>query len=247
MTGIYSITNKINNKIYIGQSVNIEQRWKTHRNAAYNKNNPAYNNSLYRAIRKYGLENFSFKVIEECRIDFLDEKECYWIKKYQSNNPVYGYNLTAGGQNGTPSKLTKEQVEEIRGLLIYTILSEEKIAKRYNVSQRLISSINLGECWLHEGMDYPLRKIPVSTCCDCGTKISPHATRCVKCAHKLQQKQKRPLREKLKEQIRNFSFAEIGRYYNVSDNTIRKWCVSMNLPTSKREINNITNEDWLKI
>lgn len=75
MVGIYKITNKINQKIYIGQSVNISKRWTAHRNGAFNPNNNQYNTPLYKAIRKYGIENFTFEVLEECGINELDIKE----------------------------------------------------------------------------------------------------------------------------------------------------------------------------
>ena len=70
MIGIYKITNKLNGKVYIGQSINIKQRWKQHRtNATVRKEN------LYLAFQKYGLENFSFEVLETCQEKELDEKE----------------------------------------------------------------------------------------------------------------------------------------------------------------------------
>ena len=74
MVGIYKITNKINQKIYIGQSVNISKRWTAHRNGAFNPNNGQYNTPLYKAIRKYGIENFTFEILEECAINELDIK-----------------------------------------------------------------------------------------------------------------------------------------------------------------------------
>lgn len=82
--GIYKIENLLNHKIYIGQSRNISQRWKDHRNLYKKDDSP-----LYRAMRKYGIENFSFKIIEECPIDLLNERECYWIKYYNSLNEGY--------------------------------------------------------------------------------------------------------------------------------------------------------------
>ena len=65
MIGIYKITNTINHKVYIGLSNNIEKRWKTHKQRAFSENDKEYNKHLYRAFRKYGLENFTFEVIEE--------------------------------------------------------------------------------------------------------------------------------------------------------------------------------------
>lgn len=97
MIGIYKITNNINQKVYIGQSVNIEERIKQHFWKASNKNDISYNSALHLAIRKYGKENFSWSIVEECPIDMLDEKEKYYIKYYNSLSPN-GYNILTGGQ-----------------------------------------------------------------------------------------------------------------------------------------------------
>lgn len=93
--GIYKITNKINNKSYIGQSVFIEERWKEHKENAWDKISP-----LYEDMRKYGIKNFSFNIIEECDTDLLNEKEKYWISFY--NSYLNGYNKTKGGDYFKP-------------------------------------------------------------------------------------------------------------------------------------------------
>jgi group I intron endonuclease len=77
MIGIYQITNKINNKIYIGQSVNIKERYAQHVRNSINKNTHTYNYPLSRAFRKYGSDNFELVVLEECSIDELTTKEQY--------------------------------------------------------------------------------------------------------------------------------------------------------------------------
>ena len=91
MIGIYKIQNLINGKIYIGQSIHIKARFNAHKSEARNGNT----RPLYNAIRKYGVENFSFEIIEECSKEKLNEREIYWIKKYDSFHN--GYNLTPGG------------------------------------------------------------------------------------------------------------------------------------------------------
>jgi group I intron endonuclease len=126
MIGIYIIENKVNNKVYIGQSKDIEKRLKEHRRRAYRGNentNKEYNKYLYRAIRKYGLENFTFNILEECSIELLDEKESYYILKYKSNDEYFGYNETSGydsaqygvsGEEHPNHKLSENDVYYIR-------------------------------------------------------------------------------------------------------------------------------------
>ena len=106
MIGIYKIENLINHKVYIGQSVQLSTRWRNHKNSVYNSSLTTYEYPLYRAMRKYGLDNFAFSIIEECSEDELDERECYWIKKYGSFG-AKGYNQTAGG-SGKPRVLPSE-------------------------------------------------------------------------------------------------------------------------------------------
>ena len=118
--GIYKITNLINGKIYIGQALDIYRRWGKHKGNAFNKNSREYDYPIYRAIRKYGLENFSFEIIEECSVEELDEKEIYYIKKYNSCTlwkNSHGYNQTIGG-NGTKGVTPKSA---------YKVFCEDKV------------------------------------------------------------------------------------------------------------------------
>lgn len=104
MVGIYKITNNKNGKIYVGQSIDIYDRWKQHKYKAFNSKEKGYNSAIHLAFRKYGIENFSFEVIEECQQDKLDEKEQYWIKKLNSLSPN-GYNILLGGQKNRQGKI----------------------------------------------------------------------------------------------------------------------------------------------
>lgn len=107
MIGIYKITNLINNKIYIGLSTDIRRRWEQHRNRSRDLK---YQTHLYCAIRKYGLQNFKFEVIEECDKDCLQEREKYWIAYYDSYNN--GYNETLGGECGSPPEYDRTLIEK---------------------------------------------------------------------------------------------------------------------------------------
>ena len=73
VVGIYKMTNKINGKIYIGQSIDIEKRIKEHFWKATNTKDVSYNSAIHQAIRKYGQENFTWEVLEECGIDVIDK------------------------------------------------------------------------------------------------------------------------------------------------------------------------------
>lgn len=109
MVGIYKITNKLNNKVYIGQSNNLERRRREHFD--WNLSKRQYIDEI---ISDIGAENFDYEVIEYCSITELDEKEKYWISFY--NSFYEGYNKTKGGAGdfyGNP-KLTIEEVKYIR-------------------------------------------------------------------------------------------------------------------------------------
>lgn len=253
MIGIYKITNLINNKIYIGQSKNIEKRWAKHRTGPFNPNNNCYNNALYRSIRKYGLDNFTFEVIEQCKEADLNKKEIYWINYYDSHNEDKGYNLTDGGENAiTAPKLTWKQVHEIKNLLSNTNESQQRIAEKYNISQRSISGINTGQTWLEDSYIYPLRKNESSDrnnseknfCIDCGIPITLGAKRCLSCLGKKNRKVERATREELKILIRTTPFVTIGKQFGVTDNAIRRWCKTYNLPCRIKDIKQYSDEEW---
>lgn len=95
-SGIYCIENIINNKKYIGQSVDVEGRWSKHQNSLSKGNHD--NTYLQNSWNKHGKENFKFYILEYCAKDKLDEKEIYYINLHNTMNREYGYNLKSGGQ-----------------------------------------------------------------------------------------------------------------------------------------------------
>lgn len=91
--GIYKITNLKTQQCYIGQSVDVAQRWKDHIKCGLGIDASA-TNKLYNAMQNDGVWNFTFELIEECSRADLDKKEKQWIEMYQSN--IYSYNSTKG-------------------------------------------------------------------------------------------------------------------------------------------------------
>ena len=91
--GIYKITNQETGECYIGQAVDIAKRWKDHAKCGLGIDTPA-NNKLYKAIKEYGIWNFSWELLEKCNKEQLNEKEYFYIDLYDSKN--YGYNSSSG-------------------------------------------------------------------------------------------------------------------------------------------------------
>ncbi len=84
--GIYGIFNNINDRVYIGQSREIEKRWSYHKHCAFNENSYNHHYPLYEAIRKYGLDNFTFVVLEEVAdARLLTEKEKHYFDTFRKN------------------------------------------------------------------------------------------------------------------------------------------------------------------
>lgn len=93
---IYQITNKLTNDFYIGKTKNPKERFYKHKYNAINNKSQAH---IYRAMRKYGVENFEFSILESVESnDYLNEREIYWIKQLKPK-----YNMTKGGDGGDTS------------------------------------------------------------------------------------------------------------------------------------------------
>lgn len=120
ISGIYCITNKINNKKYIGQSNNIFGRWNEHISISYNDNSKG-KSLIHQAIKKYGVESFVFEVLEPCEIEQMNELEIYYIKEFKKQGFTL-YNVIDGGEqlvcmwgeDNPNAILTDEEVYDIR-------------------------------------------------------------------------------------------------------------------------------------
>ena len=249
--GIYKITNLCNEKCYIGQSRNVYKRWSNHKRVAQDEREKGYNYPLYAAFRKYGLHNFKFEIIEECSSEELDNKEIYWIDYFKPE-----YNQTEGGEGCKKRaivKLTINDAEEIKKLLSTTDIMIKDIAKQFNVHRDTIRDINVGRTW-RDNILYPIRLSKTDAtrqvkniCIDCGKEIRKTSIRCSECNNNFRKKEQKISREELKDLIRNFPFTQIGKMFNISDNCVRKWCIKNNLPSTKKEINSYSNEEWENI
>lgn len=151
ITGIYLIHNKVNGKNYVGQSKHILNRWTQHRYDSKEKNYP-----LYRAIRKYGIDNFEFSILEECEIDELPFKEDYYIDKYNAYVPT-GYNINKPETHYTNLSIP-QRYKDIMNELKTTNKTYVEIGQKYNLAPNQISRINYGLTWRLQGQTYPIRK-----------------------------------------------------------------------------------------
>ena len=112
---IYKYENTFNHKVYIGQTIDEKKRFSAHKSAIIEKN-PHF----HAAIKKYGFENFNYEVLFRIQCELteyvkivLDEMEMYYINKFNSTNPIYGYNITSGGGGTIGYKLSEEHKKKI--------------------------------------------------------------------------------------------------------------------------------------
>ena len=133
---IYKITNKINGKSYIGQTIqNVKERFYQH--CATKCSQAILNMVIHKAINKYGKSNFTIEVIEEVESTNLNDRERYWIKYYNSYNN--GYNATKGGQ---------DKIKMFKNLDAESIIKKYKsgkalreIGRNFNVDKQTIKDL----------------------------------------------------------------------------------------------------------
>lgn len=136
---IYKITNKVNKKVYIGQTIqSIKDRWYKH---CRTKNISKAEKNMYikRAIIKYGKENFVIESLEKCDPTLLNEREKYYISYFDSYRN--GYNSTEGGQGGVKPLQTSEKIQKEVIELYSCGFSLRAIGKEYNIDKTTVKGI----------------------------------------------------------------------------------------------------------
>tara|TARA_R110000868_G_C10722795_1_gene750949 strand:+ start:353 stop:901 length:549 start_codon:yes stop_codon:yes gene_type:complete len=136
MIGIYKITSP-SNKIYIGQSKDILRRWKEYKYCyvKYKINN---------SIKKYGIENHKFEIIEKCSINLLNERERYWQDFYNVLDKNIGLNLVLTKTEYKHKVLSEEtKIKHIKsGQKIK--FNKEWYEKRLNCNKKIVIDVNTG-------------------------------------------------------------------------------------------------------
>lgn len=156
---IYIIKNNINDKVYIGQSIDAENRFKSH----CKKSSESL---LKNAIQEYGKQNFWYEILEE-NVENPDDREKYWIKYYNSITPN-GYNIQEGGSEPphycgdehSNTRISDKDVELLKKDLAETTISLSELGDKYGISKKQVLRINQGISREKIGESYPIRKIP---------------------------------------------------------------------------------------
>ena len=125
IAGIYMIHNILTDKVYVGQSKNITDRWNKHITTL--KNNQHHNNYLQNAYNKYGLINFQFKILEQCEICDLIHKEDYWIKQFQESQLYNLDGVPSSPYNKHTRKIYQIECDTLKPIKLWTSLKEVKL------------------------------------------------------------------------------------------------------------------------
>lgn len=196
---IYKITNLINGKIYIGQSQHPNRRWVEHCSHAKN-NTDQY--PIHLAINKYGKDNFKMEILEWT--EDYNNRENQLIKEYNSYCPN-GYNVINGGpnpvmygENHPRDKVKDKDLPLIIQDLKENKLTDREIAKKFNLTDKIIADINHGYSHKVDNITYPI-------------KIK-------KGRQKLTEQQADEIKYLLK--TTKLSYSEIGKKYNITKGNV---------------------------
>ncbi len=174
-SGIYMFRNKDNGKVYIGQSKYLHARYREHKSELLKGMH--HNSYFQHAVNVHGFDAFEYSVLERCSVEDLDDRETYYIDKYNARDRDFGYNIReAGNESNMPietiekirianrghnNKLKPDDVEQIKLLR----LSGRKcceLAQDYNVSLAAINKITMCRNWIYIREDLNQRLLALS-------------------------------------------------------------------------------------
>ena len=124
-SGIYVITNMINGNQYVGKAKSVRRRWYQHNNGS-----KSGNKYLYRAIRKYGIDNFTMSIID---CEYSNDREVYWISELKPK-----YNMIKGGDGGWINDQTGK-----RWKIKDTSRMKEANNKKFGKTKEIVHSKNI--------------------------------------------------------------------------------------------------------
>lgn len=162
---IYMHKNKINGKIYIGQSCNLNVRWHpiSYKDCSY----------FYNAIQKYGWDNFEHVILEDSlSIEEADQKEKYYIEKYNTLNRDYGYNLKSGGNSGyVLSAETRQKIKKSNQqfFLKHSEVFSARLARMHEKTKKKVICLNTNDIFESQLLAAKWAGLknsaPISRCC----------------------------------------------------------------------------------
>ena len=150
---IYSITNTLNNKRYIGSATRLKERWRVHKYLL--RKNKHFNNHLQNAWNKYGEENFKFESIElisnyniEKLTSILIEREEYFIIYYNANNNKFGYNSRIKCNSNLGHKMSEEQKKKLSIVKMGKYTEAQRQSRiEYGLKRRGIPNTEISNWW----------------------------------------------------------------------------------------------------
>jgi group I intron endonuclease len=148
---VYKITNKVNGKVYLGQTNDHVQRWAQHRSAALNEPTQV----VARAMKKYGIDSFTFEVVGSCRtLKEVNDFEPQFIEQYNSCDPKFGYNVEKGGGGMPRSPETCKKMSEGIRKYYETHNSKRKGQKLTEEHKKNVSIGSMGKAGTNIGKEF---------------------------------------------------------------------------------------------
>lgn len=227
---IYLITNLTNGKIYIGKSVNPEGRWHDHKKVAFGgkEKYPDFS-AIHTALRKYGVDNFNFEIIDE----LANEVEAYRAETQLillscSNLKEFGYNCNLGGEGGiVPSEEVRQKLITAQNRPHIKKIKSDAMKKRHQENPGFLAEINKGNDYtrgrkLTQKEKDNLSKVFTGRVVSDSTKEKMSASASGEKSSQAKLTEKDVLEIRKKYMPGKYGYVKLSREYGVHDKTIRK-------------------------